>query len=159
MENLNKVLIIIPCGKSKIWDKNPSAGKKPARDVYISSYFKLCRQYAEKFSDGWAILSGKYGIIHPDFIIDENYDMILKANNKFKNKIRKQLKTFISRGFASFISLCGENYSELLEEILNSFNLKLIAPLKGVNIGVRQKMLKESLRDNIPIGFIKQKHS
>jgi len=28
------VLVIVPCGKRKIWDKNPETGPCEARDVY-----------------------------------------------------------------------------------------------------------------------------
>lgn len=151
MANSNRTLIIIPCGKRKIWDKDPSVGKTPAREAYISNYFKLCMQYAEKFSDEWIILSGKYGIINPDFILNDNYNTRLKATREFRNKIKEQLKILTSKGFTSFVSLCGKDYSQLLEDTLNSFCLNLITPLKGLRIGMRQKVIKERLDNDTPL--------
>ena len=67
--------MIIPCGKLKIWSKNPLKGPTIAEEAYIGSPFKVNRSYAERFSDKWLILSAKYGLIAPDFIIAGNYDV------------------------------------------------------------------------------------
>ncbi len=144
MRNSGKALIIVPCGKKKIWDKNPSASPTPARYAYTSNYFKLCVQYAEKFSDEWVIFSGKYGLISPDFIID-NYGTRIKATNGFRTKVRKQLEPFISSGLSSFISLCGKDYSQILKDMVEPLGLKPYTPLEGLRIGMRQKRIKECL--------------
>ena len=60
-----KSLVIIPCGKSKIWDTEPDVRDVAARFVYTSSYFKINKEYAEKFGSNWLILSAKYGLISP----------------------------------------------------------------------------------------------
>ena len=104
MHNFGRSLMIVPCGKKKIWDENPATGRTPARYAYTSNYFKLCTQYAEKFSEEWVIFSGKYGLLSPAFIID-NYDTRVKATDRFKKKIKAQLDPFISLGFSSFVSL------------------------------------------------------
>jgi len=41
-------LVIVPCGRSKIWDKNPDAGPTVAKDAYAGSPFKVNRRYAER---------------------------------------------------------------------------------------------------------------
>ena len=64
-----KTLVIVPCGKRKIWDKNSEAGPTKARDVYTGSPFKVNREYAEKFGDPWVILFAKYGFLEPDQVI------------------------------------------------------------------------------------------
>jgi hypothetical protein len=150
MHNSNKTLIIVPCGKKKIWDKTPSASPTPARHAYTSNYFKLCVQYAEKFLDKWVIFSGKYGLISPYFIID-NYDTKVKVTNGFRNKVKEQLEPFISSGCSSFISLCGQEYSKILRDIVEPIDLKLYTPLEGLRIGIRQKRIKDCLEHNIPL--------
>jgi len=61
-----RTLCVIPCGKTKIWDKKPDAGSTNARDVYIGPFAKKCREYAEKFySTSWCILSAKHGFLFP----------------------------------------------------------------------------------------------
>jgi hypothetical protein len=67
-------LVVISCGSQKIWDRNPNAGPTPARDAYTSSVFKTSRRYAEQFADRWVILSAKYGLIDPDFVIAGEYN-------------------------------------------------------------------------------------
>lgn len=151
MHNSDKTLIIIPCGKKKIWDENPSAGRTPARYAYTSNYFKLCAQYAEKFSFKWLIFSGKYGLIEPNFMVDDSYDIRVKATERFRNKIKGQLKPFIPVGFSSFVSLCGKDYSQILKDVIDLFGLKLYTPLDGLRIGMKQKRIKECLEINTPL--------
>ena len=148
MHNFGKTLIIVPCGKKKIWDENPSTGRTHARYAYTSNYFKLCMQYAEKFSDVWVIFSGKYGIIEPDFLMDSNYNIRVKATDEFRNKIKEQLKPFISAEFSSFVSLCGEDYSQILKDVIAPFGIKLQTPFKGLRIGMRQRRIKASLEND-----------
>jgi hypothetical protein len=66
-------LIIVPCGARKIWHSNPQAGERPAKEAYTSQLFKAYRDYAQAFGTEWRILSAKYGIMHPDQLI-QNYD-------------------------------------------------------------------------------------
>lgn len=151
MNNLNKVLVIVTCAKKKIWSKNPSIQSIAAKDAYISNYFKLCRLYAERFSHRWLILSGKYGIIEPDFILHSDYNMKLIASDDFKNIVKEQLRPIIAEGFTNIISLCGKLYSDFLMDALINFNLTIYTPLQGMKIGSRQKRLKICLKNNIPL--------
>ena len=150
--NSNKTLLIIPCGKKKIWDVKPSLKSVTAKDAYISTYFRLCRSYSERFADKWFILSGKYGIIVPDFIIN-NYNQRLSFSNEFKAKIKDQLNPLILKGTKSIISLCGRNYTQFLANVIRSFGLRVYAPLDGLKIGVRQKLLKECINNNNPLKY------
>jgi hypothetical protein len=156
MANYGKTLIIIPCGKKKIWSKSQLCGSIKAEDAYISNYFKLCKLYAQRFSDKWVILSGKYGIIEPTFILDD-YDMKLKASEEFKIKVRKQLTPIISDGFTQIISLCGNYYSRFLRNVLMPFGLTVESPLQGMKIGERQRQLKICLERNKPLKYGRQK--
>jgi hypothetical protein len=145
------VLIIIPCGKSKIWAKNPNAGPVKAKDAYTSNYFNLCRLYAEKFSDKWLILSGKYGAISPYFLLKRNYDKKLVTSRTFRIKVSKQIAALISKRFNKIVSLCGQEYSAFLQEIFESSGLEVYVPLQGFRIGARQKALKKCLMRNRPL--------
>lgn len=44
------VLVVVPCGRSKIWDRNPDLGSIAA-EAYTGTPFRLNRQYAERFGD------------------------------------------------------------------------------------------------------------
>src|SRR5262245_39923686 len=65
----NGVLVVVPCGQKKVWDRSPSTGPTAARDVYTGPPFGINRTFAESFGQAWMILSAKYGFIDPAFMI------------------------------------------------------------------------------------------
>ena len=67
-------LVVVSCGKEKIWKRHPNAGPMAARNAYTSPVFKRSRRYAEHFAEAWLILSAKYGLIEPEFCIPEDYN-------------------------------------------------------------------------------------
>jgi len=67
------VLVIVPCGKSKIWDRLPDRGPVSAGEAYTGTPVRPNRHYAERFGDAWGVLSAKYGFIAPAFIIPVPY--------------------------------------------------------------------------------------
>jgi hypothetical protein len=48
----------------------------PARDLYISAWFRKASMYAARVADRWYILSAKYGLVAPDTMI-KPYDETL----------------------------------------------------------------------------------
>jgi hypothetical protein len=70
------LVVVVSCGKGKAWDRTPDAGPLAARDAYSSPAFRASRRYAEHFgTHGWWILSAKYGLIEPTFVIPQNYNV------------------------------------------------------------------------------------
>lgn len=65
------LLVIISCGRAKIWDKQPNLGAVQAKDAYSSPVFKAGRRYAEHFAEKWVILSAKYGFLEADQLIEQ----------------------------------------------------------------------------------------
>ena len=152
MEKSNKTLVIVPCSKNKIWSKWPHLKKVPAKDAYISPYFRLCKLYAEKFSDKWVIFSGKYGIIDQNTPI-ENYDSKLlykKIDKKFSHMIKKQLGELLAE-YDIVVSLCGGDYFRVIEEIIGDNRVKVYNPLSGLKIGKRMKKLKDCIENDKPL--------
>ena len=72
---VNGYLVIVSCGDQKIWKRHPHAGPTAARHAYASSPFQTSRRYAEHFAEHWLIPSAKYGLIEPEVIIPENYNI------------------------------------------------------------------------------------
>ncbi len=70
-----QTLVVVPCGRSKIWDTQPDRGPTGAADAYIGTLFNLNRTYAERFGDAWVVLSAKYGFVEPEFEIPGPYDV------------------------------------------------------------------------------------
>lgn len=91
------ILVIVPCGQGKIWDKYPDAGPTEACFAYTGSPFTVNRQYAERFADRWVILSAKYGFIQPTFLLPGPYNVTFKKKSTgpvshavLKEQVREQ---------------------------------------------------------------------
>ena len=72
--NRHRCLVIVPCGRRKVWDAKPERGPTRAADAYTGTLFALNRRYAERFGGAWVVLSAKYGFVLPDFAIPGPYD-------------------------------------------------------------------------------------
>ena len=138
------LLVIVPCGQSKIWKKDPNHGPEKARTTYTGPPFKVNRDFAKKFSDKWMILSAKYGFIEPDFIIPENYNVTFK---KLSTKpisiddLRKQAEEKELREYQFVIALGGEDYSSRVKQVFADSS-KVIAPATGLPLGKGMKHIK-----------------
>lgn len=75
---MTSTLVIIPCGRAKIWDKSPNAGPISAAHAYIGAPFTVNRRYAEASGSEWVILSAKYGFLHPTDLVPGPYEVTFK---------------------------------------------------------------------------------
>ena len=153
-QSKSKILVIVPCSKKKVWDKFPNSGSVYAKDAYVSSYFKLCRKYAEKFGNSWVILSAKYGFIRPDFVIPTNYDVSFN-NSKGKvvstQKLKEQARGLRFQRYKSIIVLGGKQYVQISKNVLEGYGVQIIVPLESLGIGKRQAKIKKALAKGIPL--------
>ena len=89
-----KTLVIVPCGKAKIWNKNLDHKLVKAEDAYTGTFFKINKEFASTFGDNWIILSAKYGFIFPQIMI-ENYDISFndkRTNPVSTERLKEQIK-------------------------------------------------------------------
>jgi hypothetical protein len=146
-------LCIIPCGKRKIWDKKPDAGHTKARDAYIGTFFKKCREYAEKFySTSWCILSAKYGFLFPDDVVPGPYDVTFK--NKSTNPISQDelSKQIIEKGLDKFDRIVVLGPKDYVDRVKAVFSQKEIhTPLSGYRRGEKIKKLNDAIQRGIPL--------
>ncbi len=105
----------------------------PARELYTSPLFRKASAYCERVYGEWYILSAKYGLVHPDTVI-EPYDLTLGEATKFERRewagwVRTQLG---ERGFEyrHFAIHAGANYARHLLPLLHAD-----WPVKGLGIG------------------------
>jgi hypothetical protein len=101
------VICLVSCSSRK------RIGRHPAKDLYISDLFRKSRLYAENNSDRWGILSAKYGLLHPDDIV-ESYDVTLKTmpiavRREWSAHVFQELKSMLTAG-DRIISLAGDRY-------------------------------------------------
>lgn len=152
---MQTVLIVVPCGQSKIWDKRSRHGPARAENAYTGAPFKLNRAYAERFGDAWVILSAKYGFIAPDFRIPESYDV---AFNKPKTSpiavgaLRRQVEDQQLHRHSVVVGLGGAAYRDAIAEAFVPFPVRLAYPFAGLPIGKMMQATKRATTTGNP-GF------
>jgi hypothetical protein len=148
-----KVLIVVSCGRSKIWKINPNAGPTLAKHAYIGAPFKVNKEYAEKFADRWVILSAKYGFIDPDFVIPENYDVTFKrpkTNPISVGRLKEQVAEKELDRFDKVVVLGGRDYVDVVSKAFKRFGVKVVAPTLGLPLGKAMTKVKEAIKINVP---------
>ena len=146
---MNGVLVIIPCGKGKVWDRKPHAGAVRARDAYTGAPFKVNREYAETFGSRWIILSAKYGFVNPDFLIPEPYNVTFKKRSSGPvsvAKLKEQIADFGLDRFPTVIALGGKEYRAAVREAFASRPVRIHTPFEGLSNGKMMQATKEAIR-------------
>lgn len=141
-------LIIVSCGKTKIWDKDPDAGPTEAKDAYAGLPFQLSRWYAEKNASYWLILSAKYGLIRPDFIIPEDYNVSFNDSGTepvaWEYVMDQVAKMKLDR-FETVVGLGGGKYREILTQAFGGRTIEF--PFAGLPIGKMNQAIKRAVED------------
>ena len=125
----------ISCSKSK------KSYPAPARDLYQGALFKKALAYAEAHFDHVYILSAKYGVVHPDQII-EPYDKTLKEMSKKEREewyqlVKKQMQELnLSKPYVFFT---GHLYCYAFEGE---------KPLEGLSIGKQLQWFNNQTRSS-----------
>jgi hypothetical protein len=148
---VTKRLCIIPCGRTKIWDKHPEAGSTAAQDVYIGTFSKSCQAYARLFFDEWVVLSAKHGFLRPLDVLEENYDVSFTSDRErviTKERMQKQLMEKGLVGYDEVVVLGGKKYARAVQGVFSE-TVKLKFPLSGYRgIGYMVQALQEAVRQN-----------
>jgi hypothetical protein len=143
------VLVVVPCGRAKVWDKNPQAGSTAACDAYIGSPFKVNRQYAERFGDRWVILSAKHGFLRPHDRVPEPYDVTFKRQSSrpiSATTLRQQARALGLDRFDDLIGLGGKDYRRVLEEVFAGSGPRLHFPFAGMDLGRSMAAAKRAVQ-------------
>ena len=126
------------------------ATPSPAKDLYTSPLFRKARAYVERTGGPWFVLSAKYGLVHPDEVI-EPYDLTLNTmgvadRRRWASKVLNQLEPHLE-GIEAVIFLAGHRYREFLEPSLQGRGLAVSVPMEGLKIGEQLSWLRRELRD------------
>lgn len=150
---MNGVLVIVPCGQKKIWDRTPGAGSTAAQDAYIGPPFGINRAFAERFGEAWVILSAKYGFIAPTFEIASPYNITFKKKQTgpiATARLREQFQENHFARFSAVIGLGGKEYREAIELAFAGTSLRLCFPFTGLPIGKAMQATKSAIATNDP---------
>jgi hypothetical protein len=130
----------VSCSKSK------KSYPAPARDFYQGALFKKALAYAKAHFDHVYILSAKYGVIHPDQIIDYgNYDKPLKKMSKKEREewyqlVKKQMQELnLPKPYVFFT---GHLYYYVDE----NYQFEGEKPLEGLSIGKQLQWFNNRMR-------------
>ncbi len=135
----DETIALVSCVKSK------AASPRAAKDLYTSALFRYQRAYAERHADRWFIISAKYGLIHPDAVIDP-YEQTLSgapvaARREWARRVFQQMESAgLTAECKTFLWLAGQAYQKELSKLLDAH--EHIDPLAGMGIGHRLGWLK-----------------
>lgn len=135
---MRKKIVLISCVSQKL------PHKAKARDLYVSTLFKLNLKYANSLRPNEIyVLSAKYGLLELEREIDP-YEQTLNNMRsseikEWANSVLQQIRSVASLEEAEFIFLAGDKYRKyLLPHIKNA-----VVPLEGLRIGEQLQRLKE----------------
>lgn len=141
------LLVIIPCGKAKIWDKG-FKGPCPAESAYTGAPFQVNKNYARTFAQHWLILSAKYGFMEPTFNIPEAYNITFK-DKKTKPITPRELKSQAEKlslpKFRIVVVLGGKEYRQVVAEAFEGHNVELVFPFAGLPVGKMMSATKRAM--------------
>ncbi|NPA23040.1 MAG: hypothetical protein GXO23_01900 [Crenarchaeota archaeon] len=149
-------LCVVSCGKRKIWDtyRNVPA-RVPACKAYTGTLTRLAIKYAETFYPGsWLILSGKYGLLFPWEEIENYNKKLVKVDDRFISLLRSQIEEKDLMKYSRVLILGGENYVKACELAFKSFNIEVMAPLRGLSMFARMRVLSEALKRGLKIEYM-----
>ena len=120
----------------------------PAKDLYVSDWFRKARAYVEKTAAPWSILSAKHGLLHPDTVI-EPYDKTLRTmpidqRRAWAQRVLADIELNLG-GAEAIVLLTRRRYRELLEPALRDRGFTVQTPLKGLRIGEQLSWFKRQL--------------
>ena len=120
----------------------------PARDLYISDWFRKASAYAMRVADEWYILSAKHGLITPDTVI-EPYDKTLNsmpaaARRAWAKRVLKDLVRVLHPG-DHVVILAGERYRENLVDSIQRMGCSVAVPMQGLGFYKQLSWLKQQL--------------
>ncbi len=148
-------LVIVACGKSKIWDKQKRAGSTRAEEVYVGAPFKVNKEYAKRFGQRWLILSAKYGYINPAFKISRAYNVTFK-NLKTKPVstaiLQRQVKTKRLDRYKTVIGLGGWDYRETIKASFAESGARLHFPTNNLPLWKAMQRVKKITLEGKPLG-------
>ena len=125
-------LFLVSCVKTK----RPT--RAPAKDLYVSAWFRKARACVESTGCPWAILSAEYGLLRPDEEI-RPYEKTLKAmpvaeRRAWANEVLESMDPFLV-GIDTVVFFAGERYREFLEPGVRERGVAVSVPMLGLSQG------------------------
>ncbi len=135
-------LFLVSCVKTK------RSAPAPAKDLYVSAWFRKASAFVERTGCPWRILSAKHGLVHPDQEIAP-YEQTLNRMGKtercaWADGVLARLEPCLD-GVEAVVFLASERYREVLAPKLCRRGLAVEAPMRGLGIGRQLQWLDRML--------------
>lgn len=127
--------MIIACSQRKA--NNPN----PARDLYRGTLFRFGREFAETYGYDYRILSAKYGLLHPEEIIEPYNQRISTAADvtRLQLAVLPELAELIPQ-YEKIIVIGGAMYRRVLAPLIDSSSkFEIITDPRGIG-GMLQRL-------------------
>jgi hypothetical protein len=135
---------LVSCVKMK--DDRPM----PAKDLYVSPWFRMARSYVERNAQAWFILSAKHGLVDPETVI-EPYELTL---NDMSADERHEWSMSVIRQIAekelcgdTVMILAGKHYRQVLQGALYLRYRDVQVPMGGLQLGEQLSWLSKRMND------------
>ncbi len=157
VERIRGTLVIVACGKAKIWEKRKRAGPTRAEEVYCGAPFKVNKEYAKRWGSRWVILSAKYGYIDPSFNIPGPYNVTFKALRTHPVRLRQLKRQVASKRLDRYqrvVGLGGAEYRGMIRGSFSNPTIRLDFPTQGLPLGKAMRRIKRALAQgrHLPAG-------
>jgi len=144
MQHYNRIYLVA-CVKGKL--PRPA----PARDLYISPWFRKARQYVELSGAPWFILSDEHGLVHPDTELAP-YEKDIKGmpaadRRAWAGRVQEQMETALPPA-GEVVILAGRRYREYIAGYLTKRFGKVSVPMEGIGIGEQRQWLGRAIAVN-----------
>lgn len=138
---------LVSCVASK------QARQVPAKDLYVSDWFRKARAYVESTGMPWFILSAECGLLDPNQPTAP-YEKTLntmpaRERKDWAQRVIEQMRTRLPSG-PRVVVLAGARYREHLIDYLHERFSQVDLPLEGFRIGEQLHWFSERLRNESP---------
>ena len=138
----------------RIWLVACVKGKRgapaPAKDLYLSDWFRKARRYVEQSGGAWFILSDKHGLVHPDAELEPYEKDIRKMPvaecRAWACMVQRQMDAELPPA-GEVVILAGLRYREYLVSYLAQRFGKVSIPMEGLRIGEQRRWLNRAIAD------------
>lgn len=135
-------LHLVSCVKSKLHHA------APARDLYVSTWFRLARAYVEAHGGWWLILSAEHGLLHPDDVVAPYQRTLLRMSvgerRGWADRVISEMRRILPSRLRTVVVLAGARYREFLMDELQLRSQQVLVPLERQGIGQQMRTLKRA---------------
>jgi hypothetical protein len=147
-------LVVVACGKTKVWEREPHRGTCPAREAYIGPFFSSNRRYADRFAPGaWMILSARFGFLRPDTpITDYNTTFLDPSTGPLEaDQLRVSALQAGVTEYDEVEVLGGAEYVQRVREALGGEAVRILTPYVGCpGNGEMMGLAKAAVESGVP---------